>query len=47
MRNVGIKGGPAHCRAYLPHLLDLQKTTSLDLGDGIIATTYVPTSRSQ
>lgn len=22
-RNVGIKGGPAHCRAYLPHLLDL------------------------
>jgi len=22
-RNVGIKGGPAHCRAYLPDLLDL------------------------
>jgi len=22
-RNVGIKGGPAHCRAYLPELLDL------------------------
>jgi threonine dehydrogenase-like Zn-dependent dehydrogenase len=22
-RNVGIKGGPAHVRAYLPHLLDL------------------------
>jgi len=33
--------------AGLPHLLDLQKTTSLDLGDGIIATSYVPTSRSQ
>lgn len=22
-RNVGVKGGPANCRAYLPHLLDL------------------------
>ncbi|HMR23068.1 MAG TPA: zinc-binding dehydrogenase, partial [Micropruina sp.] len=31
-RNVGIKGGPAHCRAYLPELLDLVWNRRLDPG---------------
>lgn len=32
MRNVGIKGGPAHCRAYLPHLLDLVLSRRINPG---------------
>ena len=31
-RNVGIKGGPAHVRAYLPHLLELVLTRTIDPG---------------
>ena len=31
-RNVGIKGGPAHVRAYLPHLLDLVLARKIDPG---------------
>lgn len=31
-RNVGIKGGPAHVRSYLPHLLDLVLTRAIDPG---------------
>lgn len=31
-RNVGVKGGPAHCRAYLPELLDLVWTGAIDPG---------------
>lgn len=31
-RNVGIKGGPANCRAYLPHLLDLVLSGAIDPG---------------
>ena len=29
-RNVGLKGGPADCRAYLPHLMDLVWTRQID-----------------
>ena len=31
-RNVGLKGGPADCRAYLPHLMDLVWTRQIDPG---------------
>ena len=31
-RNVGIKGGPAHVRAYLPHLMDLVWERRIDPG---------------
>jgi len=31
-RNVGIKGGPAHCRAYLPHLMELVWERRIDPG---------------
>ena len=31
-RNVGIKGGPAHCRAYLPHLMDLVWSKAINPG---------------
>ena len=31
-RNVGIKGGPAHVRAYLPHLLDLVLARTINPG---------------
>jgi threonine dehydrogenase-like Zn-dependent dehydrogenase len=31
-RNVGIKGGPAHVRAYLPHLLDLVLAGTINPG---------------
>jgi threonine dehydrogenase-like Zn-dependent dehydrogenase len=31
-RNVGIKGGPAHCRAYLPQLLDLVLARKINPG---------------
>lgn len=31
-RNVGIKGGPAHVRAYLPHLVDLVWQRRIDPG---------------
>jgi threonine dehydrogenase-like Zn-dependent dehydrogenase len=31
-RNVGIKGGPAHVRAYLPHLLDLVLARKINPG---------------
>jgi threonine dehydrogenase-like Zn-dependent dehydrogenase len=31
-RNVGVKGGPAHCRAYLPHLLDLVLARTINPG---------------
>ncbi|MFZ1283571.1 MAG: zinc-binding dehydrogenase [Propionicimonas sp.] len=31
-RNVGIKGGPAHCRAYLPELLDLVLSRRINPG---------------
>ncbi len=31
-RNVGIKGGPAHCRAYLPQLLELVWSGAIDPG---------------
>jgi threonine dehydrogenase-like Zn-dependent dehydrogenase len=31
-RNVGIKGGPANCRAYLPHLLDLVLARTINPG---------------
>lgn len=31
-RNVGLKGGPAHCRAYLPDLLDLVLTRQINPG---------------
>ena len=31
-RNVGIKGGPAHVRAYLPHLLELVLARSINPG---------------
>jgi threonine dehydrogenase-like Zn-dependent dehydrogenase len=31
-RNVGIKGGPAHCRAYLPHLLELVLARTINPG---------------
>ena len=31
-RNVGVKGGPAHVRAYLPHLLELVLTRTIDPG---------------
>ncbi|GAA5036072.1 zinc-dependent alcohol dehydrogenase family protein [Microbacterium fluvii] len=31
-RNVGIKGGPADCRAYLPHLMELVWNRTIDPG---------------
>ena len=31
-RNVGVKGGPAHCRAYLPQLLDLVLARTINPG---------------
>ena len=31
-RNVGLKGGPAHVRAYLPHLLELVLARKIDPG---------------
>ena len=31
-RNIGIKGGPAHVRAYLPHLLELVLTRTINPG---------------
>jgi threonine dehydrogenase-like Zn-dependent dehydrogenase len=31
-RNVGIKGGPAHVRTYLPHLLDLVLSRAINPG---------------
>lgn len=31
-RNVGIKGGPAHVRAYLPHLLDVVLSGKIEPG---------------
>ncbi len=31
-RNVGIKGGPAHCRTYLPHLLELVLARTINPG---------------
>lgn len=31
-RNVGVKGGPAHVRAYLPHLLDLVLARTINPG---------------
>ncbi len=31
-RNVGVKGGPAHCRAYLPDLLELVWSGAIDPG---------------
>lgn len=31
-RNVGVKGGPANCRAYLPHLLGLVLAGAIDPG---------------
>ncbi|MGC3995588.1 MAG: zinc-dependent alcohol dehydrogenase family protein [Propionicimonas sp.] len=31
-RNVGIKGGPAHCRAYLPHLMELVWNRTINPG---------------
>ena len=31
-RNVGVKGGPAHCRAYLPQLLDLVLARAINPG---------------
>ena len=31
-RNVGIKGGPAHVRAYLPELLELVLNRTIDPG---------------
>lgn len=31
-RNVGVKGGPAHCRAYLPHLLELVWNRTINPG---------------
>lgn len=31
-RNVGVKGGPANCRAYLPHLLDLVWSRRIEPG---------------
>ena len=31
-RNVGLKGGPAHCRAYLPALLDLVLNRTINPG---------------
>ncbi|HYI57605.1 MAG TPA: zinc-dependent alcohol dehydrogenase family protein [Microlunatus sp.] len=31
-RNVGIKGGPAHCRVYLPQLLDLVLARKINPG---------------
>lgn len=31
-RNVGIKGGPAHCRAYLPELMDAVLARKIDPG---------------
>jgi len=31
-RNVGIKGGPAHCREYLPELLELVLTRKINPG---------------
>ena len=31
-RNVGLKGGPANCRAYLPHLMDLVWQRKIDPG---------------
>lgn len=31
-KNVGIKGGPANCRAYLPHLLELVLTRKINPG---------------
>lgn len=30
--NKGVKGGPAHCRAYLPHLLDLVLNRTIEPG---------------
>lgn len=31
-RNVGVKGGPAHCRAYLDHLMDLVWNRTINPG---------------
>jgi threonine dehydrogenase-like Zn-dependent dehydrogenase len=31
-RNVGVKGGPAHCRSYLPELLDLVLAGTINPG---------------
>lgn len=31
-RNVGVKGGPAHCRAYLPELLELVLAGAINPG---------------
>ncbi len=31
-KNVGIKGGPANCRAYLPHLLELVLARTINPG---------------
>ena len=31
-RNVGIKGGPAHCREYLPQLLELVLARTINPG---------------
>ena len=31
-RNVGVKGGPAHCRAYLPQLLELVLDRTINPG---------------
>ncbi len=31
-KNVGIKGGPANCRAYLPHLLELVLNRTINPG---------------
>ncbi|MGV9794723.1 MULTISPECIES: zinc-dependent alcohol dehydrogenase family protein [unclassified Gordonia (in: high G+C Gram-positive bacteria)] len=41
-RNVGIKGGPANCRAYLPHLMDL--TWSRKIHPGLVFDLDLPLS---
>ncbi|MFB9619150.1 zinc-dependent alcohol dehydrogenase family protein [Brooklawnia cerclae] len=42
-RNVGIKGGPAHVRSYLPHLLDLVLTRAIN--PGVVFDLELPLSR--
>jgi len=41
-KNIGIKGGPANCRAYLPHLLEL--VLSRTINPGIVFDLELPLS---
>ncbi|MEP9394450.1 zinc-dependent alcohol dehydrogenase family protein [Gordonia sp. VNK1] len=43
-RNVGIKGGPAHCRAYLPHLMQL--TWERKINPGLVFDLELPLSEA-